>query len=159
MKKNNNYTKKMRVFIKELDIIKINLNRLEKLEQYLVKSTYESYMYSDENIYQINSSQINKLMQYDVDVVEARLENYTLLLDDSRYVRGDLVSHIPYNHKIRQINKREYILSPLAKIKLIIEISTNDDNDKKITDVYFILNDDLNYFIRENIMTFLHLIK
>ena len=146
----------MRVFIKELDIHKINLNKLEKLEQYLVKSTYESYIYTDENIYQINSRQINKLMQYDVDVVESRLDNYTLLLDDSRYVKGDLVNHIQYNHVVRQINKKEYILSPLAKIKLIIELTLNDDNnEKKITDFYFILNDDLNYFIRENIKTFL----
>ena len=157
----------MRVFIKELDILKINLNRLEKLEEYLVKSTYESYMYSDENIYQINSRQINKLMQYDVDVVETRLDNYTLLLDDSRYVKDDSVSHIPYNHVVRQINKKEYILSPLAKIKLVIETTTNrdnnndnnnDNNDYKIVDLYFILNDDLNYFIRENIKTFLKII-
>jgi len=146
----------MRVFIKELDIHKININKLEKLEQYLVKSTYESYIYSDENIYQVNSRQINKLMQYDVDVVEARLDNYTLLLDNSKYVKGDLVNHIQYNHVVRHINKKEYILSPLAKIKLIIELSLNDDNnEKKITDFYFILNDDLNYFIRENIKTFL----
>ena len=68
----------MRVFIKELDILKINLNRLEKLQEYLVKSTHESYMYSDENIYQINSRQINKLMQYDEIVVHEYFPNLIL---------------------------------------------------------------------------------
>jgi len=147
-----------KIYVKELTA-KLNLINIE---QYLIKIMDEYYMYSDDNIYRILSNRIVKLNQHDFPCTINRLDDFTLLMDKSKYSTDkSYITHIPFDHEIIKIIRREYKLNPLAEIKFVTE-TRYSNNSKFLSDFYFILNEginDLDYFIKENIHTFLSLLR
>ena len=151
-----------KIYIKEMTKDKLKGLNTGKIDPYLIKSVNEYYMYSDDNIYKILIHQVIKLNQIDHPHRIAKLDNYNIIMDKSRYVPDKIpTNHIPFQHVIRKVIKREYKLNPLAEVRFVTETS-NIDDALQLVDYYFVLNegiDELDYFIKENIHSFLSLLR
>jgi hypothetical protein len=157
-----------KIYIKELKLEKNTLNTLntlntKHLDKFLIKSTNEYYMYSDDNIYKIMPHKIAKLNQIDYPYRISSFDNLNIIMDRSRYITDkNPVSHIPFKHEIRKVLKREYKLNPLSEVRFVIETRNDKIKNKQIKDYYFQLNEgieEVDHFIKENIHSFLSLLR
>jgi hypothetical protein len=132
------------------------------IDNYLIKSVNEYYMYSDNNIYKVLMNQIVKLNQIDHPSIIGKLDDYNIIIDKSRYVsEKNSSSHIPLQHVVRKITTREYKLNPLAEVKFVTE-TNNSGSNKGLLDYYFVLNEgieEVDHFIKDNIHSFLSLLR
>jgi len=164
-----------RIYIDNFNLVK-NKSNLDDLDKYLIKSTTEYYMYSEDSIYKILPHKIVKLNQVDYPHKMERFDKLNVLIDKSRYTIDKIpINHIPFAHDVRKVLKREYKLNPLAEVKFVVETNCRfnkdtikddkikDDKikDDKIKDYYFVLKEgieDLDHFIKENIHSFLSIL-
>ena len=160
-----------KIYIKEMTKETLKGIDAGNIDPYLRKSINEYYMYSDDNIYKIFMHQVIKLNQIDHPHQIAKLDDYNIIIDKSRYISDKIpTSHIPFRHVVRKVMKREYKLNPLAEVKFVIETSnmgdsinvSNVSSAKQLVDYYFVLNEgiyEVDHFIKENIHSFLSLLR
>lgn len=152
----------MRLYIENLDINKISL---DKVKEYKSNSYKNIYFITENSISTIYNDTIYNIDQIDSSISSFKIKNYNILLDKSKWKKNKEIYHIDNNYCILNIITNEYILNKLDNIKLIIEYKI-DNLNCSLYNVYFLLNKhnildpkQMDFYNIEIIDTFLSLLR
>jgi hypothetical protein len=136
------------------EVIPNNIN-LDVLEKFKIKTSEKSIIYSDEGIFSIQKKVLNKHNIKDGQYAEVVIDSINFIKDYSVVSYEPYMYKLPFNYKKKSFNEHIYGINKGSALKLVIE-----EVNTKILNVYFISNEDCdNFFINEDIVTFLSLLK
>lgn len=139
------------------DIKSENLDKLNNNNYYIEISDY-SLIFSLDGIYKVNknSNVFYKLKILDDVIIHNTIDEWNILIDNSTTEYEEELSQIPYNSYTKKFIQITYSIRKNALVKFVIL----KDNNNKISDFYFLFNGDIGDFLfREEILTFLSIIK
>jgi hypothetical protein len=139
------------------DIKSHHLDKLNNNNYYIEISEY-SLIFSLDGIYKVNknSNVFYKLKILDDIVIHNTIDEWNILIDNSITEYEEELSQIPYNSYTKKFIQITYSIRKNALVKFVIL----KDNNNKISDFYFLFNGDVGDFLfREEILTFLSIIK
>jgi hypothetical protein len=139
------------------DIKSQHLDKLNNNNYYIEISEY-SLIFSLDGIYKVNknSNVFYKLKILDDIVIHNTIDEWNILIDNSITEYEEELSQIPYNSYTKKFIQITYSIRKNALVKFVIL----KDNNNKISDFYFLFNGDVGDFLfREEILTFLSIIK
>jgi len=152
----------MRLYIKDLDINKVNINNLE---QYKSNSYKKIFIITSDSISTIYNDKIYNIDQIDEPIITFNIKNYKVLLDKSKWTKTKEIYHIDNNLCILNLITNEYTLNKLDNIKLIIEYKI-DNLNYNIYNIYFLLDKynildpkEMDFYNIEIIDTFLSILR
>jgi hypothetical protein len=141
------------------DIKSENLDKLNKLNNnYYIEISEYLLIFSLDGIYKVNknSNVFYKLKILDDIVIHNTIDEWNILIDNSITEYEEELSQIPYNSYTKKFIQITYSIRKNALVKFVIL----KDNNNKISDFYFLFNGDIGDFLfREEILTFLSIIK
>jgi len=116
------------------------LNKLNKLEKYLINNNNYIEIFSDNGIFYIDELGIYKIIIIKDESIKytSALSNYIFLIDKTKYYKEN-VTNIPLNHINNTVYKYEYKLDIKSKIKLVIE-----GNIDKVDNTDILINNNKN---------------
>lgn len=130
----------------------INFDSIEKFKN---KELTITNLYSEEGLFRIQNDKLFKINIIDNDFTKYSINDIDFLLDKSDIHLKLFNYKIPFNFESKKMVQIIYSLNKNSKIQLVIE-----HINQKIHDVYFSTNYDIdNYSIKEDICTFLSLLK
>ena len=138
----------MKIYVKNF------LPELEPRDDSLIKkSSFYKVIYSKEGIFRIENGIFSKLHPVDGPLQNFTHQGFNFIIDYSSYISKKDCYHIPFAHKLFNINKVEYKLNNKSKLTLVILLE-----NKKIEDIYFYTNEkNLDLILKNEILTFLSL--
>lgn len=130
----------------------INFDSIEKFKN---KELTITNLYSEEGLFRIQNDKLFKINIIDNDFNKYSINDIDFLLDKSDIHLKLFNYKIPFNFESKKMVQIIYSLNNNSKIQLVIE-----HVNQKLHDVYFTTNYDIaNYSIKEDICTFLSLLK
>lgn len=146
----------MKIYFKNLDLNKLNLNKLEQYKKHIYNN---NFLYSDEGIFKIKNNKIIKLKPQDEPLIYDTFEEYEIIIDNSFHKEHYEVYQLPYSHINIIQNKYIYKLRDNAPISLEIIKSDNIIKEFYIKIENETLKDQIqNYINKEEIISFLSLL-
>ena len=152
----------MRIFIKELELNKLNLKKLDEYK-YDIKEIV--MIFTERNILKIKNQEIYKIKPVDIPIIIVDFKELKLIIDKSYWKLDSKEYHIPINHYIQKIKIEEYKLNKIDDISLRIEF-VYKNNIFELFDIYFYINDnskinveDMDLFNIQILDTFLSLLR
>lgn len=125
----------MRIYIEQLDLQNIKYKNILK---YMIHNDNITEIYSDSGIFIFkNGKKCKKINIKDNDyfVIHNYINQYNAIIDTSMIFKSkDVISHIPYNHTYKNINRIEYKEAQESPVSFVLEIY--NDN---IENAYFML--------------------
>lgn len=143
----------MKIYIEKLVIHNLD-NLIKKTIKYQI-------IYTIDGIYKIQNHNIVQLIPNDIAIEKYNNNNIDFIIDNSYYEYKKNVYHIPYNHRLCNIEENEYKLNKNSNISLIIEYN-NQTNLKKFdqTNIYFSTNEKiLDKNLKDNIIEYISLLN
>ena len=119
-----------------INLNKININKLDNKNYLLKNKIIFKQIYSEEGIYNLKNNNIQKLIIENSEIQKINLYNIDLILDKENISYKDNISQIPYNHKIFNVEIFQYYINKNDKLTLNLKYLNN-----KLYDVYFDLKE------------------
>lgn len=149
----------MKIYISNfnLDIIE---DISELFKEYLVENKNYSEIYTDKHVYQFNNFNIYRLNAVDkkIEIYNNYYKEFNLIVDKSYFDKVLTKSVNGFTHCFFNIDELCYKLNKASNLKLIIKTKTNSNNTKKMYDIYFEYEKDIDineYFFKQELIEFL----
>tara|TARA_B100000282_G_C31585991_1_gene423388 strand:+ start:106 stop:555 length:450 start_codon:yes stop_codon:yes gene_type:complete len=117
----------MNLYINILNINNLNSSIINDLDEYKLKTTNISLIFSENLILQNIDNCIYKINILDEPIKIINCEKYNIICDSSKFVKDGEYYQIPYNYLTLNTKKYYYQLRNNAIVNLVIE--KNEKND------------------------------
>ena len=142
----------MKLYIPDLKYNNVNANYIKN---FFYKNITVKTIISEEGIFQIKNQAVEKIKIIDKPVINIKINNIEGLLDESKEVSIEKVTHIPKHHFFSQWNYSYYSINPNSFVSFVIGETVNNNGY-----AYFdIKSNGLTESIKEEIYTFLIKLK
>ena len=105
-----------RLFVKDYSVKNI-ATKLNNLEDFYVETRVKKMLISPNGIFQINGSNLTKLVPVDIPVIN--LDGF--VVDNSYYEEKDIISQVPFEHQYVEIVEHHYCVDKKSCVHLVVE--------------------------------------
>lgn len=137
----------MKIYVENSFPKYINTDNLHKT------TSTTNYIYSAGGIFIIRQNEVVKLIPSDSAIEKYSFGKHNYMIDNSSHIFRKDIYEIPFNHKIKAIEKVQYKHNPNSKVSMITE-----KEQGKISDIYFETRENKLYTeLKEDINTYVSL--
>jgi hypothetical protein len=152
----------MRIFIPNYNLNSLS-SKLKLLEIYLVNTTTQYEVFSNDGIFQIDGSNTYRFTFNDkcVTLCKNYSNNFDILVDHS-VISKVKSCQIPVDSIIIPTKNNYYSLFSNSKLKLLIQMKQEESSGVTLLDFYFIINEEMDInsiFIKDELNVFLSLLN